>query len=58
MNLSAPMKPVFLVSLVLFIISVIIFFVPTLIPSITVHIMWIVIIGWGILIAGNLIKGL
>ena len=58
MNLSLPTKPVFIISLVLFVITIIIFFAPTLVPEITQFIRWIVIVGWGLLIAGNLFRGL
>lgn len=58
MNLSLPTKPAFIIFLVLFVITMIIFFAPTLVPEITQFLRCIVIVGWGLLIAGNLIKGL
>lgn len=56
MNLSAPTKPIFLISLVLAILAVIGVFAP--IPFVSGNGFWVAIIAYVVLLAGNIAKGL
>ena len=56
MNLSAPTKPVFLISLVLAALAVLGIYMP--IPFISGNAFWVAIIAYVVLLAGNVAKGL
>ena len=56
MNLSAPTKPVFIISLILAVLAVIGMFV--VIPVITPHAFWVAIIAYIVLAIGNVARGL
>lgn len=56
MNLSAPTKPVFLISLVLAIVAVVLLLAPTIMLSLAANAFWILLVGYVILLLGNLIR--
>ena len=56
MNLSAPTKPVFLVSLILAALAVISTFVA--IPVVSGNAFWVAVIAYVVLLVGNVAKGL
>ena len=55
MNLSAPTKPVFLISLILAVLAVIGMFAA--IPLITANAFWVAIIAYVVLAIGNVARG-
>lgn len=57
MNLSAPTKPVFIISLILAVLAVIGMCVAT-IPVITPYAFWVAIIAYIVLAIGNVARGL
>jgi len=57
MNLSAPTKNIFLISVVLAILAVVGVYVTT-IPWVTGHAFITLLIAYGVLLAGNLLKGI
>ncbi len=57
MNLSAPTLPVFLVSIILAILAVLVAYAGIKIPVITGHAFLTLLIGYVVLLAGNLFKG-
>lgn len=55
MRLSAPTKPIFLISVLLFALALIGHFV--VIPYVTMYQFWLAIAGYVVLAAGNVLKG-
>jgi len=55
MSLSAPTMVIFLISLVVTVVGILVGL--AIIPSLPVSAFWIVVIGYAILLAGNLFKG-
>ncbi|HEY0233977.1 MAG TPA: hypothetical protein VGC86_02820 [Afipia sp.] len=57
MNLSAPTLPVFLVSIVLAVLAVLVVYAGIKIPVITGNAFLTLLVGYVVLLAGNLFKG-
>jgi hypothetical protein len=57
MNLSAPTKNIFLIPVVLAILAVVGVYITT-IPWVTGHVFITLLIAYGVLLAGNLLKGI
>ncbi len=57
MNLSAPTLPVFLVSIILAVLAVLVVYAGIKIPVITGNAFITLLIGYVVLLAGNLFKG-
>lgn len=58
MNLSAPTFPVFVISLVLAILAVLVVYAGIKIPVITGNAFLTLLVGYVVLLAGNLLKGI
>jgi hypothetical protein len=56
MNLNAPTQVIFILSLIIAVLALIGFFVPT-IPYISAYAFWLAIIGYVVLAAGCVMKG-
>ncbi len=57
MNLSAPTLPVFLVSIILAVLAVLVVYAGIKIPVITGNAFLTLLVGYVVLLAGNLFKG-
>ena len=55
MNLSAPTMPIFIISLVIAIVALLLAI--GIIPPFGVSATWVALIGYAVLLAGNLLKG-
>ena len=58
MNLSAPTLPVFLVSIILAILAALVFYAGVKIPVVSANTFLTLLIGYVVLLAGNLFKGI
>lgn len=56
MNLSAPTKPIFLISLILAVLAILSIYMP--IPMISGNAFWVAVIAYVVLLIGNVAKGL
>lgn len=57
MKLNAPTQLIFMISLILIIIYAVVAIAGINIPVIGPHIKWVAIAAWGVLAAGNVLKG-
>jgi hypothetical protein len=57
MNLTAPTQLIFIISLILAVLALIGYFVP-MIPFVSVYAFWFAIVGYAVLAAGCVMKGI
>ena len=58
MNLSAPTLPVFVISVILAVVALLVHYAGVSIPYASKHVFEVLLVGYAVLFAGNILKGL